>query len=155
MLKKSLVGLMIAALSSSGLLAMAAELTEAEVRAFLAKGDQVANAKDFEAMLGMLAPDAVIEMNVQGQTQRLDREQYQQMLQQSRDLLQGYSYRTKINAVSLSGDKATVKATAYEKADFGENGSFSSVTQETSELEKRGGQLYITRVRSQAGVQKN
>ncbi len=127
--------------------AMAADtLSEAEVRQFIQQGDQLVMQHNIGKLVSLLAPEAKIQVQDKTYTRntwatRL-RQQYSALPADLRT-----SYRTQVDAVKVSGARATVNSTVYERLMAGGK-SISSVHKEAVTLEKRGGYILITSVKA-------
>lgn len=127
--------------------AMAADtLTEAEVRQFVQQGDQLVMQHNIGKLVSLLAPEARIQV----QDKVYTRSTWAARLKQQYSALPAdlrTSYRTQIDALKVSGTRATVNSTVYERL-MGGGKSISSVHKEAVTLEKRGGYLLITSVKA-------
>jgi hypothetical protein len=129
-------------------------LTEAEVRAFMGTVEFAARARDVQRLAGTLAADCRIELRTQiGGQERvtlMTRDEYVEMLSNgyaSLKQLESYDYEVTGQAITLEHDApaATVVSQVTETLVFAAR-RLVTHSEETSRVERRGGQLVIVAV---------
>lgn len=136
--------------------ALAADLTEADVRGFLAQVDAAIARRDATALGATLSDTAefVVVISHGGQVQpiRLDKPQYMQMLRDTWRLASDYQYQRQQQVVRITGAKATVTAQVTESMTL-QGRRMTSVASETAIIERVGGRLLLTRVVANGNLQ--
>jgi hypothetical protein len=125
------------------------ELTEASVRALIAKVDRAIPARNVAVIAEVLAERVVISVNmtVNGQLQHLspDRGQYLDMLKQTWATVSDYRYRRYNQRITIEGHQAIVTADVWESATL--NGqTMSTQSRETTIIESVDGKLQATAI---------
>jgi hypothetical protein len=96
----------------------AEELTERDLKAFIAKLDDAIARRDVDTIIGRIAEHAVISATVTvfGQTKvlRMNKTEYRQMLTATWGGASSYEYRRSNEKITIAGDQATITADIAE-----------------------------------------
>jgi hypothetical protein len=128
----------------------ATRITEPQIRTLVDQVTAAANRRDVGTVVGTLAEDVVIKLDVRGpdgkrQRLKMNRAQYEAYAVSTMRALQKYSYkRDKLDiAIAPDGQTATVKSRAREVAEYQGNTIVAAVDDVTT-LALRDGRLLVT-----------
>lgn len=133
----------------SGMIPVEADISpmirDEEVRDFLRQMQTYSSERDADKLAGMVAPDAKIEIPVEGELRHLNRETYRKQLKETFHEVEGYHYYPTVEAIFFKGNQATIYANVVERLKVSPEVTRTRNFRETCVLEKRDGKLLIIR----------
>jgi hypothetical protein len=127
----------------------AEELTERDLKAFIAKMDDAIARRDVDTIIGRIAEHAVISVTVntfgQTQTLRMNKRQYRQMLETAWAGASGYEYDRSNEKITIAGDQATITADIAESMVL-EGQKVDTKARERATVESFDGTLMLTQL---------
>jgi hypothetical protein len=127
----------------------AEELTERDLRAFIAKLDDAIAQRDVDTILARIAEHARISVTVtvfgQTQTLRMNKTEYRQMLTTAWNGASSYEYHRSNEKITIAGDQATITADIDESIVV-EGRKVDTKARERATVESFDGTLMLTQL---------
>jgi hypothetical protein len=127
----------------------AEELTERDLKAFIAKLDDAIAQRDVDTIIGRIAEHAVISVTVntfgQTQTLRMNKRQYRDMLTLAWNGASSYEYDRSNEKITIAGDQATITADIAESIVV-EGQKVDTKARERATVESFDGTLMLTQL---------
>jgi hypothetical protein len=127
----------------------AEELTERDLKAFIAKLDDAIARRDVDTIIGRIAEHAVISVTVntfgQTQTLRMNKRQYGEMLNVAWSGASSYEYDRSNEKITIAGDQATITADITESIVV-EGQKVDTKARERATVESFDGTLMLTQL---------
>jgi hypothetical protein len=134
------------------------KITEAEVRAMLARVEEASKGEDVKAIMSFIANDAEISLTARGPlgstSRTMGREDYERELKLGMSLTENYNFRTNIRSITISPDgmSAVVEADIFEVVElFGVKAT--SITKEVSIVQRRDGRIKYVKISAESEIQ--